>query len=56
MYGIFLHKFPKITIHNQIQQFNLERNQKYLQRRFYTIKKPMKNRARDEKAFWEAEK
>ena len=42
MFGIFLHKFPKI-----IQQFYFGRKQKYLWKRFYTVKKPLKNRALD---------
>ena len=40
--GIFLRKFPKINIYIWIQQFYFGRKQKYLWKRFYTIKKPLK--------------
>ena len=45
IFGVFLRKFPKITIYIWIQQFLFGRDQKYLWKRFYTVKKPLKNRA-----------
>ena len=40
-------KFPKKNIYTWIQQFYFGRKQKYLWKRFYTIKKPLNNRAND---------
>ena len=45
IYGIFLRKFPKIIILIWILQFYFGKNQKYLCKLFYTMKKPLKNRA-----------
>ena len=45
IYAIFLRKFMKIIIHIWIQQFYFGRKRKYLWKRFYTIKRPLKNRA-----------
>ena len=45
IFGIFLRKFPKIIIEIWIQQFNFGRNQKYLWKCFYTVKKSLKYRA-----------
>ena len=42
---IFYGKFPKIIFKIWIQQFYFGRKQKYLWKCFYTIKKPLKNRA-----------
>ena len=47
IFGIFLHKFPKKNIHIWIQQFYFGRKQEYLWKRFYTVKKPLNNRAID---------
>ena len=45
IFELFLLKFPKITIYIWIQQFYFGRKQIYLWKHFYTIKKPLKNRA-----------
>ena len=42
VYGIFLHMFLKNDIYIWIQQINFGRKQKYLWKRFYTLKKPLK--------------
>ena len=47
IYGIFLCKFLKKYIYFWIQKFYFWRKQKYLWKRFYNIKKPLKNRARE---------
>ena len=44
IFGIFLWKCPKIIILIWIQQFG--RKQKYLWKHIYSVKKPLKNRAR----------
>ena len=45
MFEIFLCKFPKIIIYIWIQQLYFGKNQKYLWKRFYTVKNALKNRA-----------
>ena len=44
---LFYVSFQKKSIYVWIQQFYLGREQKYLWKRFYNIKKPLKNREYD---------
>ena len=46
IYGIFLCEVPKMIICIWIQQSYFGRKQKYLWKHFYTVKKPLKNRAK----------